>query len=301
MPEVISRARKFEYLNAALSVVRDAGEEGISPREAFAKAMGVLKPSGIELQPYTAQPGIPRFQTIIRFMTIRAVKAGWMVKDRGYWFITAAGIDALSSFRSPDELGRASVEAYRRWKRSSDRDDVEDATDADSSTADDLTASQLETAQESALAGIFAHLRAMNEFTFQRMVATLLEALGYHVAWIAPPGPDHGTDIIVYSDPLGIQKPRIRVQVKHSQSQIGRPALQSFFGTLGRDDIGIFVSLSGFTKDAQVEARTHATYRVTLLDGDDFIKLWKTSYHKMTEAQKAYMRLEPVYFLAAVD
>jgi len=38
--------------------------------------------------------------------------------------------------------------------------------------------------------------------------------MGYHVAWVAPPGPDGGVDVIAQSDPLGINGPRIKVQVK---------------------------------------------------------------------------------------
>src|SRR5581483_1369220 len=35
------------------------------------------------------------------------------------------------------------------------------------------------------------------------LVAALLRAMGYHVSWVAPPGPDRGVDIIARTDPLG--------------------------------------------------------------------------------------------------
>jgi restriction system protein len=301
MPEEISSDRKFEYLKTALSLVKDAGDDGIAPKDLFPRAMLTLRPSGIELQPYKGQPGSPRFQTIIRFMTIRAVKAGWMIKDRGRWYITEAGVTALAKYPSASALGRASVVAYHSWKLSSAEviDLEESAPDAAPPTTEkDITATHLESARESALDGIRAHLQAMNEYEFQSMIAALLAALGYHVAWIAPPGPDHGVDIIAYPDAIGAQKPRIKVQVKHTDTTVTRPMLQAFFGVLGHDEIGIYVSLGGFTKDARVEARAHATYRVTLIDDTDLIVLWTRSYSKMTEEQKGFMRLEPVYFLS---
>jgi hypothetical protein len=64
--EDISTERKFEYFRVALELVRNAGEDGVAPKDLFPKAVSMLKPSGIELQPYKAQPGSPRFQTIIR-------------------------------------------------------------------------------------------------------------------------------------------------------------------------------------------------------------------------------------------
>jgi restriction system protein len=53
----------------------------------------------------------------------------------------------------------------------------------------------------------------MAPYDFQDLVAALLEAIGYHVLWVAPPGPDKGVDIIAGSDQLGIEDPRINVQV----------------------------------------------------------------------------------------
>lgn len=42
----------------------------------------------------------------------------------------------------------------------------------------------------------------------------LLTAMGYHVAWKAPPGPDHGIDVVAYPDPLGAREPRVKVSVR---------------------------------------------------------------------------------------
>lgn len=303
MADDISTERKFEYFRIALELVRNAGEDGIAPKDLFPKAILTLKPSGIELQPYKAQPGSPRFQTIIRFMTIRAVKAGWMIKNSGRWYITPDGIAALDQFSSATEFGRASVRAYNSWKHSTaDLTDVSALGAGDDvsseTTESDISATELERARENATEGILVHLRAMNEFDFQKMFAALLSVLGYHVAWIAPPGPDHGVDIIAYPDAIGALKPRIKVQVKHTDSPVGRPLLQAFFGVLGHEEIGIYVSLAGFTKEARTEARNHSTFRVTLIDSDALIQLWITNYGKMTEEQKAFMRVEPVHFLS---
>ncbi len=67
------------------------------------------------------------------------------------------------------------------------------------------------------------------------------------VSWIAPPGKDRAVDIVAASDPLAAQIPRIKVQVKR---------LRSFMAVLSDGDVGIFVSVGGFTKAAAKAART---------------------------------------------
>ena len=58
-------------------------------------------------------------------------------------------------------------------------------------------------------------LAKYKSYEFQDLVADLLRAMDYHIAWIAPPGKDRGIDIIAYTDPLGASVPRIKVQFKH--------------------------------------------------------------------------------------
>lgn len=138
--------------------------------------------------------------------------------------MTPGGVTALDQHRTPEELGQASVRAYKSWKQT--ETDTTDLVVDDSgvienavATENDLTTTQLDEAREGANEGIAAHLPAMNEFRFQEMVAALLQALGYHVAWISTPGPDHGVDIVAYPDAIGAQKPRIKVQVKHTSHE----------------------------------------------------------------------------------
>ena len=96
-------------------------------------------------------------------------------------------------------------------------------------------------------------------------MASLLRAMGYHISWIAPPGKDGGIDILAASDPLGTKPPRIKVQVKRQEQKVDVNGLRSFMALLGDGDVGIFVSVGGFTKDAQGEARGQEKRKITLL------------------------------------
>src|SRR6185437_6154137 len=93
---------------------------------------------------------------------------------------------------------------YQEWKKARPVTPTDEGSaDIPESAEEIATAGTLEEAEEAAWADISAHLRAMSPYEFQDLVAALLEAMGYHVAWIAPPGPDRGIDIMAGLDPLG--------------------------------------------------------------------------------------------------
>ncbi len=67
---------------------------------------------------------------------------------------------------------------------------------------------------------------------------------------------------------------------------------------LGEQDVGIFVSTGGFTSDAESEARTKETRKLTLVDLEKLVELWVQHYDKVAEADKLLLPLKPVYYLA---
>ena len=49
----------------------------------------------------TYESGTRRFEKIVRFATIVCVKAVRLVKDRGLWYLTDAGREALAQYPDP--------------------------------------------------------------------------------------------------------------------------------------------------------------------------------------------------------
>jgi len=138
----------------------------------------------------------------------------------------------------------------------------------------------------------------MPPYDFQELVAALLKAMDYHVLWIAPPGPDRGVDMIAYTDPLGTSSPRIKVQVKRQpESKTDAHGLRAFIGTLGVNDVGIFVSAGGFTSEAAREARSEQR-QLTLIDLDRLVELWIEYSAHLGDTDRQRLPLKPVYFLA---
>jgi restriction system protein len=63
-------------------------------------------------------------------------------------------------------------------------------------------------------------------------------------------------------------------------------------------DVGIFVSTGGFSPEARMEARTHRTHSLTLVDLQELIALWSRHYESIEQKDKHFLPLEVVYFLA---
>jgi restriction system protein len=292
----VSKARTGEFMRHLFEILLEH-PEGLHA----SKALTALA-SRVQLTPYESgdyNSGGRRFERIVRFATVDCVKAGWLVKQNGIWSVTDEGRSAFSSIRNPEAFYREACRLYRAWKKGQGpgRDD-EPAEDA----AEKSATITLEQAEEWAWKEIEDYLAQMPPYDFQSLVAELLTAMGYHVGWNAPPGKDGGVDLLAYNDPLGSRPPRIKVQVKRNagSQRIDVSGLRSFMAVLGDDDVGLFVALSGFTRDAEFEAR-QSRRQVTLLDTEALIGLWTVHYKKLDDTARRRLPLKPVWFLAGED
>jgi restriction system protein len=268
--------------------------DGMRARDALAELVNRVTLTPYEAGSYAA--GGRRFEKIIRFSTIDCVKAGWLQKQKGRWSITEEGQQAYRAYPDAEQFYRTAVALYQTWKKSQpEPEEVEESEEEEAGTAAAVT---LEEALESAWGEIEHYLGSMNPYDFQDLVAALLRALGYHVAWTAPAGKDGGIDLVATPDALGTQSPRLKVQVKRQQTAVNVDGLRSFMAMLGHDDVGLFVSLGGFTKDASDEARSQQNRKITLIDIERFYDLWVEHYHKMPDADRRRLPLQPIYFLA---
>lgn len=273
--------------------------EGLPAKDVLKRMEQVVPPTQFEKSDYPNRPGVQRFGKMIRFATIAPVKAGWMIKDKGKWYLTDEGKKAYSKYQDPEEFRRANRLLFYQWADMQPKDVTESGAEEPSVIAKvEETSSTLEEAEENAWSEIEEYIQTIKPFDLQRLVAALLRAMGYHVSWVAPPGPDKGIDIVAHNDPLGTGVPRIKVQVKRRADKINVEGLRAFMSLVGEQDVGIFVSTGGFTPDAESEARTKETRKLTLLDLRKLVDLWVKNYAKIDESDKHLLPLKPVYYLA---
>jgi restriction system protein len=130
----------------------------------------------------------------------------------------------------------------------------------------------------------------------EQLMAAVLRGMGFR-ARVSPKGPDRGIDIIASPDGLGLQEPRIKVEVKHRGGTIGSQALRSFIGALRPGDRGIFLSTGGFTREARYEAE-RSNIPVTLVDIDTLAELIVDYYEDFDLDGKALIPLVRIYWPA---
>jgi restriction system protein len=128
----------------------------------------------------------------------------------------------------------------------------------------------------------------------QDLVAAVLRAMGYKTR-VSPKGSDRGKDIIASPDGLGLEDPRIIVEVKHRQGSIGSQEIRSFIGGIRTGDKGVYVSTGGFTKDSKYEA-DRANVPVTLIDSDYLVELIIQNYDNFDSDGKALVPLKKLYW-----
>lgn len=293
MGKGITRERTGLLLQTLFKVLIE-NPDGIAARSALDTVASRLELTEHEAGEYAL--GVRRFDKILRFATVDAVKAGWMTKSKGVWTITDAGRDALKTYAKPEEFYREATRLYWKWRRSTP---VE--AEPDEPAEERAATITFEEAEEQAWKEIAAYLENIDPYDLQDLVASLLEAMGYHVNWVSPRGKDAGLDIVAYTDPLGTKPPRIKVQVKRRKDTIGVEELRSFLALINEDDVGIFVTTGGFSKDATDLARHQERRRITLIDQQRLVDLWIEYQDKVALDKRDALPLKPIYFLAPAE
>lgn len=235
-----------------------------------------------------------RWTNNFQFYSIDYVKAGFLVKQNGYWYLTPEGEAVIP--KGADKVMIAAVDAYHEWKRVNaipDNHSDEPTEDA----PENVNSINLELLESDAREGLKKFIATKGAYDFQFLVAALLRAMGYYTPFIAPKGKDGGVDIIAYVDPLGAQTPRIKVQVKHKpDTAVPAGDVRSLLGVMREGDIALFVTSGTFSPDARTTASTSPKF-VRLIDGDAFIEMWQEYYDKMTDDDKNMLPLKRIAFL----
>jgi restriction system protein len=245
--------------------------------------------------------GYVRWESVIHFYSIDCVKAGYIQKEGGKWFLTPEGEAALS--KPPLDFIRAAQEKYWAWKSAQPPKPPQPDISGDDEAPEEKVIRQAayEGAVSAARAEIEAQIDALDAYEFQKLVEELLIGMGYKVVFNAPPGADGGVDLIAYRDPFGTSPPRLKVQVKHRNEKATVKELRELQGLLNKDgDVGLLVSSGGFTADSLREARA-SNKHVDTMDLTRLITLWQENYDHLRESGKKRLPLVSVFFLAPTE
>jgi restriction system protein len=295
---VMGRKRAGELLHAALSILQASNGE-MRGKQVLREIEKRVKLTDYERERHE-KSGYIRWESVVHFYSIDAVKAGFLRKHKGVWYLTPEGEKALKL--SPKDFIDLATARYREWKKRQQEQTSElppEDGGLEVSASRGIAASQ---AIDDAKQEIADYVQALNEYDFQDLVAALLRGMGYHTPFVAKKGrSDGGIDVLAYSDPLGGSAPRFKVQVKHHEKPVGEKDIRDLSAVLSTPgDVGLFVSSSGFSEPSKTFARNNAKH-IELVDLNRLIELWDEYYDKLEEEDKQRLPLRRVSFLAAPD
>lgn len=259
--------------------------DGLSAREIIAFVPEIVKLTEYEtgLSPST---NTPRYEKIIRLATVPLVEIGWLLKnDKGRWFITDEGRQACRRFSSAQDLYVEALRLSEEGKRSNPE-----------------ILMSLEVIQEKAWDNIEKYIQERTTVEVRRLISDLLEAMQYHIVWIAPPEKNRGhIDVVAGIDPIGARNCRILVQIKNKGQAVTIEGIKSFLSLLGPGDFGLLLSTGGFTNDVRDEFTKGNYQKINFMDLERFFDLWIKHFGQLSKEAHKHLPLKEIYFLAPLN
>ncbi len=217
----------------------------------------------------------------------------------GYWGITEEGENFLKQYQGKESDGMQYLgEMDKQFERESVKNEKYlEVKQPDKSKSFD---------EDETWSEIISHIEQLSPYEFQELVGFLFNGMGYTVPFIAEKGPDGGVDLIAHKDPIAAEGKVIKIQVKHSKdaSQSGTSAneIRSLDSLCQSDNAhGVFVSVKGFSREAEKDARKGLYPYVTLIDLSRFIELWGEHIDAIPQDGKAMLPLKQIYVLDTGD
>jgi len=223
------------------------------------------------------------FDNRVAWARIYLKKAGLIeTTRRGYLKITERGLQVLQE--NPKEINVRYLMKFpefvefRSLKREKEEPDKEkEAGIVDLLTPEELIENAYQRLRQNLAAELIQRVKECPPSFFEKLVIDLLISMGYggtrkDAGEAIGRSGDEGIDGIIKEDRLGLDV--VYIQAKKWENPVTRPEIQKFAGALlGRKaKKGIFITTSGFTKDAREYAEKIES-KIVLIDGETLAQL----------------------------
>lgn len=247
--------------------------------EYLANYFGLSTDERKELLPSGKQP---TFDNRVGWARTYMTKAGLLSSPkRGLFQITERGKDVLSN--NIVNINVQFLEQYpefiefRQLKKEISNDIKDTVLSANAITPEENLENSYQALRSELGSEILTTIKSCSPDFFEQLVIDLLLAMGYggsrkEAGEAIGRSGDEGIDGIIKEDRLGLDI--IYLQAKRWENVIGRPEIQKFAGALQgqRARKGIFITTSGFTKDAMEYVKNIET-KIILIDGFQLVDL----------------------------
>jgi len=208
-------------------------------------------------------------------------KAGLLESTRrGYFRITQRGLAVLKE--DPNRIDVKYLERFSEFLefRAIKRERKENKTQTtivSSLDPKELLEDAYQRIKEKLAHDLMAEVMKSSDSFFEKLVVRLIVKMGYGGS-IKDAGQaigrtgDGGIDGIINEDKLGLDK--VYVQAKKWTAKVSRPEIQKFIGALHERQAskGIFITTSGFTKEAEDCALKISSPKIVLIGGEKLIE-----------------------------
>ena len=270
-----------EFFLPFLQVLHEHGPTSLQQmREHLAIKLGVTEEEQLELLPSGRQR---RYDNRVGWARTYLNKAG-LIKtiSRGVYELTPEGKSLVEQAPTP-KVGVGTLrnyQAYREWEEASKTTSTV-TSDASSSpsTGSDVTPEEtisnaFQLLSETLASEITEALQGVTWQRFEQIVVDVLISLGYggsrgDAGHAFRTSGDGGVDGVINDDRLGLSKIYVQAKRYALDRKIGRPEVQAFVGSLlgQRARQGVFITTSGFSKDAENYVAGLSELKVILIDG----------------------------------
>lgn len=335
---VVRAGRKAAYLAHFLSeglVAIGWGKVGpIGPNDSDEDLRRRFEEAYPEEKPGTRASSVAQVKRFVREVDVGDSVVTYDPEFRQY-HVGQVGTDAAISTRTVDDSERKEHVRKVKWKGTVSRDDLSTTTrnslgaistlfkPSDSASAEILQRlnGKDKTSQSVVGAGpqsdetdsiqiLQEYIDKSDEFVadqiakldwhqMQELVAGIVRAMGYRTR-ISKPGPDRGVDVFASPDGLGLEEPRIFIEVKHREGAINAQGIRSFLGGRRDGDRCLYVSTGGFSKDARYEAE-RSQIPLTLIAMPELRELLVDYYESLDSEIRALVPLRKVYWPVQPD
>ena len=274
---------RVEDLRKPLLEIVEGTKEDVVPKQYIRKkVIERLSLTNDDILEKVPSGGQTKFDNCVGWALYELKKVGFLWSpSRAYYQITPQGKELLAT--GADDLlslpWNALKNAVRQGGGDADAPDTavndEIGTDSEDSTPDEQIAALYRELSDRLAEKLLERVKQVSPDSFERLVVSLLEKMGYGQGQTVGRSGDGGIDGIINQDALGLEK--VYIQAKRWGSQVGEPEIRNFAGSLDKQGAnkGVFITSSSFSSTAEETARfiSAGNKFIRLIDGEELARL----------------------------